>query len=102
MGQLLDLAGPEMDAEDVRPGVRRVTALWVQALRAQVVEVAEVDPLGVERDEGIGHRADTPLDQHLLAAVWVEQHQVGPHLQAGWKTSGHVVLTSSPKRGCRT
>ena len=47
------------------------------AVAAEVVEVGVVDPLGVEGDVGIGDRALAARDQHFLAAVGVQQHQVG-------------------------
>ena len=74
--QLDDLPRLQVQLEDVRPGRRRVPLAAV----AQVVEVRVKDPLAVEADHRIGDRAVAAFDQHFLAAVGVQQHQVGPRL----------------------
>ncbi len=70
-----------MDPENVGTLMWQISALAVEFGRREVVEQAVVDPLAVKGDEGVGHRAVTAAtgldgtgDQHLFAAVWVEQH----------------------------
>jgi hypothetical protein len=67
-----------VDLENVRPARR----LLVLAAPAHVVQERVVHPLAVERDDRVRHRAlVAAVDQHLLAAVGVEQHQVGARLR---------------------
>ena len=70
-----DLARLDVDLVDVRAAV--------PIAGGRVVEVGVVDPLAVEGDVRIGDRALAAGDQDFLAAVGVQQHQVGaadPHV----------------------
>ena len=66
-----------MDLVDVGPLTRRAPLARV----LEIVDVRVVDPLAVEGDHRIGDRAVAALDEQFLAAVRVQQHQVGPRLQ---------------------
>ncbi len=75
---------------------------WLAFL--QVVDVDVVDPLAVERDDRVGDRAIAARDQQFLAAVRMQQHQVGPgSIVTGWEKSvKNRLWILSPARLART
>jgi hypothetical protein len=76
-GEPADLPRHEVDLEDVGAGAGE-PSLRVDRRGPDVVEVAIVNPAAVERDEGVGDGTHPARDQHLLAPVGMEQHEVRP------------------------
>ena len=97
-----DLARLDVDLVDVRAAERRLAVL---AGPLETVNVRIIDPFAVEGDERIGDGAVVAArDQHFLAAVGMQQHQVGARVHQG--RMGDLGPAgcglSSPLRGART
>ena len=98
VGQSLDGPCLEVDAVDVR--FWGSSGASTPALR-ELVELGEVDPLPVKRDDRIGHRAAPAFDQHFLGAPGMEQDEVSAGVGTERKHDlgpVGVLLVAEPRR----
>src|SRR6185295_8401463 len=78
-----DLPRLQIDFVNVAALVRQIAALTIQRALAQIGKQDVVTPLAIERNERVRDAAVAADNQHLFAAVGMEQHQISAGVESG-------------------